>query len=55
MVTIENIKQILECSDIYAQKIIGYAQGDEKVLVGIINQKLKERNTRPAVTIYEVV
>lgn len=53
--TIENIKQILECSDIYAQKLIEYAQGDEKELINIINQKLEERRTRPAVMFYEVL
>ncbi|UXR74982.1 hypothetical protein MUA48_08025 [Staphylococcus sp. IVB6238] len=52
MVTIENIKQILECSDIYAQKLIEYAQDDEKELINIINQKLKERRTRPAMVVF---
>lgn len=50
--TIENIKQILECSDIYAQKLIEYAQDDEKELINIINQKLEERRTRPAMVVF---
>lgn len=54
-ITIENIKEVLECSDIYAQKLTAYAQGDEKMLLDIINVKLKERSTRAPVTIYEVV
>lgn len=53
--TIKNIMQVLECSEIYAQKIIGHAQGDEKMLLDLINAKLKERSTRAPVTIYEVV
>ena len=52
MVTIDNIKQILECSDIYAQKLIRWANGDGKVLVDLINQKLEERRKREAVVEY---
>ena len=52
MVTIDNIKQILECSDIYAQKMIRWANGDEKALVDLINQKLEERRKREAVVEY---
>lgn len=50
--TIDNIKQILECSDIYAQKMIRWANGDEKALVDLINQKLEERRKREAVVEY---
>lgn len=52
MVTIDNIKQILECSDIYAQKLIRWANGDEEALVDLINQKLEERRNREAVVEY---
>lgn len=52
MVTIDNIKQILECKDVYAQKMIRWANGDEKVLVDLINQKLEERRIREAVVEY---
>ena len=43
MVTMDNIKRILECSDMYAEKLIRWANGDEKALVDLINQKLKEK------------
>ena len=52
MVTIDNIKQILECSDMYAQKLIRWANGDEKSLVELINHKLEERRKREAVVEY---
>ena len=52
MVTIDNIKQILECSDMYAQKLIRWANGDKKALVDLINQKLEERRNRKAVVEY---
>ena len=52
MVTIDNIKQILECKDVYAQKMIRWANGDEKALVDLINQKLEERRKREAVIEY---
>ena len=52
MVTVDNIKQILECSDMYAQKLIRWANGDEKALVDLINQKLEERRNRKAVVEY---
>lgn len=55
LITKENIRQILECSEIYAQTLINWAQGDEKKLVDLINTKLKERSVRPAMTILEVV
>lgn len=47
--TIDDIKQILECSDIYAQKLIRWANGDEKTLVDLINQKLEEKRVRAAI------
>ncbi|MCI2874985.1 hypothetical protein FH120_02165 [Staphylococcus hominis] len=52
MITVDNIKQILECSDIYAQELIRWANGDEKALVDLINQKLEERRNREDVVEY---
>ncbi|MDS3874858.1 hypothetical protein [Staphylococcus hominis] len=49
MVTIDNVKQILECKDMYAQKMIRWANGDEKALVDLINQKLEEKRVRAAI------
>jgi len=48
----ENIMKILECSDVYAQKMIRWANGDEKALVDLINQKLEERRKREAMVEY---
>lgn len=36
----------------YAQKMIRWANGDEKALVDLINQKLEERRNRKAVVEY---
>ena len=52
MVTIDNVKQILECSDIYAQKLIRWANGNDKALSKLINHKLEERRKREAVVEY---
>lgn len=52
MITVDNIKQILECKDMYAQKMIRWANGDEKALADLINQKLEERRKREAVVEY---
>lgn len=49
MITRENIKEILNCSDAYVNCILKWAQGDEKKY--LINTKLKERSIRPAMTI----
>ncbi|MDS3898421.1 hypothetical protein [Staphylococcus hominis] len=49
MVTVDNVKQILECKDMYAQKMIRWANGDEKALVDLINQKLEEKRVRAAI------
>ncbi|MCQ9288755.1 hypothetical protein NQ035_07715 [Staphylococcus gallinarum] len=49
MITIEFIKQHLGCSNIYAQKIIEWANGDEKKAYDLFIQKLNERHTRPAI------
>ncbi|QNY75884.1 hypothetical protein T8833_04270 [Staphylococcus aureus] len=47
MVTKEFLKTKLECSDMYAQKLIDEAQGDENKLYDLFIQKLAERHTRP--------
>ncbi|MFZ7646577.1 hypothetical protein ACO1B2_07885 [Staphylococcus saprophyticus] len=52
MITKQFIEKNLECSDVYAQKLIDYAQGDEKVLYELFIQKLNKRRNTPA--IYEV-
>lgn len=54
MISRENIKEILNCSDAYVNCILKWAQGDENKLVDLINIKLKERSTRQAMTILEV-
>lgn len=52
MITKDNVKKILECSDIYAQKLIRWANGNEKALVDLINHKLEEHRNRKAVVEY---
>lgn len=52
MVTIDDIKLNLECSDVYAQKLMEYAQGDQDKLEDIYFQKLAERHVRKAVVEY---
>ena len=49
MITIQQIKQNLECSDVYAQKLIEWANGDENKLEDIYYSKLAERRVRPAI------
>ncbi|MEC5300570.1 MULTISPECIES: hypothetical protein [Staphylococcus] len=49
MITVEFVKQNLECSDIYAQKFIEWANGDENKAYDLFIQKLNERHTRPAI------
>ena len=44
MVTKANIKEILKCSDLYAQKMINWAKDDEE-LNNLINSKLEEKHT----------
>lgn len=48
------MKENLECSDVYAQKMIEWAQGDDKRLYDLFIQKRIERNTRQSMTILEV-
>lgn len=52
MVTVDNIKQILECNDIYAQKMVDWSNGDEEALIFLMNCKLEERRIREAVVEY---
>ena len=40
-----NIKEILKCSDLYAQKMIDWAEDDEE-LNNLINRKLEEKAYR---------
>ncbi|WP_349421239.1 hypothetical protein [Staphylococcus felis] len=54
VITKEFLKENLECSDVYAQKMIEWAQDDEKKLYDLFIQKRIERNTREAMTIFEV-
>ncbi|HGH0783382.1 TPA: hypothetical protein ACJHHF_002286 [Staphylococcus pseudintermedius] len=53
-ITKEFLKENLECSDVYAQKMIEWAQGDDKKLYDLFIQKRIERNTRQDMTILEV-
>ncbi|ANQ64130.1 hypothetical protein [Staphylococcus equorum] len=48
MVTlIKNIQEVLNCSDIYAQKVLEYADGDEdKLNYQIDRQSYKQRNNQ---------
>ncbi|EGQ4464838.1 hypothetical protein DMN16_08115 [Staphylococcus pseudintermedius] len=50
----EFLKENLECSDVYAQKMLEWAQGDDKKLYDLFIQKRVERNTRQDMTILEV-
>lgn len=49
MVTIDEIKQNLECSDLYIQKMIEWANGDERKLESLYYFKLAERQIRSAI------
>ncbi|EGQ3694874.1 hypothetical protein I0636_001094 [Staphylococcus pseudintermedius] len=53
-ITKEFLKENLECSDVYAQKMIEWTQGDDKRLYDLFIQKRIERNTRQDMTILEV-
>ena len=52
MVTKQNIKEILHCSDVYAQKMIDWANGDNQKLNNLINSKLEEQRIRTAIVEY---
>ena len=49
MITKQFIKQNLECSDVYAQKIIEHANGDENKLYELFIQKRIERRNTPGI------
>ncbi|PCF56344.1 hypothetical protein [Staphylococcus delphini] len=53
-ITKEFLKQNLECSDMYAQKMVEWAQGDDNKLYELFIQKRVERNARQDMTILEV-
>ena len=50
MVTKENVMQILECSDVYAKKMIDWCSGNQAALIKLINAKLEEKGNRQAIT-----
>ncbi|QYR30683.1 hypothetical protein JMO14_000879 [Staphylococcus aureus] len=52
MITKEFLKTKLECSDMYAQKLIDETQGNENKLYDLYIRKLAERHTRPAIVEY---
>ncbi|HCZ7935334.1 TPA: hypothetical protein O4A48_000251 [Staphylococcus aureus] len=52
MITKEFLKTKLECSDMYAQKLIDEAQGDENKLYDLFHQTLVLSYTRPAIVEY---
>lgn len=52
MITLQEIKRNLECSDVYSQKLIDDAQGDEKKLEDTYYRKLAERRIRRAIVEY---
>lgn len=49
MVTIDDIKRNLGCDDIYINKMLEYADGNEEKLECLYYIKLAERITRPAI------
>lgn len=49
MITKQFIKENLECPDLYAQKMIEYANGDENKLYELFIQKRIERRNTPAI------
>lgn len=49
MVTVDTIKKNLGCDDIYIQKMLEYADGNEEKLERLYYFKLAERVTRPAI------
>ena len=46
----QNIMQILECSDVYAQKMVDWCSGNQAALIKLINDKLEEKRNRQAIT-----
>ena len=49
MVTIDDIKLNLECSDVYAQKMIDWCSGNQAALIKLINDKLEEKDNRQVI------
>lgn len=49
MITKQQIKENLECSDVYAQKMIEWANGDDNKLEDLYYLKLAEHHIRPAI------
>lgn len=49
MVTIDEIKQNLGCDDVYINKMLEYADGNEEKLEYLYYIKLAERHIRPAI------
>lgn len=52
VITKENVKEILHCRDVYAQKMIDESNGDQKKLKKLIEDKLKEKAERAAIVEY---
>ncbi|EXO45492.1 hypothetical protein W310_02769, partial [Staphylococcus aureus DAR5867] len=52
VITKQNIKEILHCRDVYAQKMIDFANGDQEKLKKLIDDKLKEKEERSAIVEY---
>lgn len=52
VITKQNIKEILHCRDVYAQKMIDFANGGQEKLKKLIDDKLKEKEERPAIVEY---
>ena len=46
VITKQNIKEILHCRDVYAQKMIDFANGDQEKLKKLIDDKLKEKRRK---------
>ncbi|MCO4332835.1 hypothetical protein MTQ91_13035 [Staphylococcus hyicus] len=54
MIDKQYIIRHLHCSEVYANKLIESAQGDEEYLYDLFIQKYSERKRRKAMTLYEV-
>ncbi|MGU3127062.1 hypothetical protein ACVXZZ_13320 [Staphylococcus aureus] len=52
VITKQNIKEILHCRDVYAQKMIDFANGDEEKLKKLIDDKLKKKKKDPVIVEY---
>ncbi|MCH4326201.1 hypothetical protein [Staphylococcus haemolyticus] len=54
MITKQNIQVILNCSEVYAQKMIDWANGNQNKLINLINHKLLEQHDREAAVEYGI-